>query len=114
VRQERGAAPVSQEAEGADADKAAGQHMEQETAQELWGLDRHHSLAISVSIISPAEGHLVVGEGDQAMVGDGDTMSIAGEIAEDMMGTAERRFGIDDPVLTEQGTQEGAEGFFVL
>jgi hypothetical protein len=27
-----------------------------------------------VGIISPAEGDLVVGEGDQAMVGDGDAM----------------------------------------
>ncbi len=68
---------VGQEAKGTDADEAAGQYMQQETAQELWRLDRHHSLAISVGIISPAEGHLVVGEGDQAMVGDGDTMSIA-------------------------------------
>jgi hypothetical protein len=114
VRQEDGTATVGQEAEGADANKAAGQHMQQEATQELFRFDRHHSLVISMGIISPAEGDLVVGEGDQAMVGDGDTMSIAGEIAEDMMGTAEGRFGIDDPVLTEQGTQESAEGFLVL
>ena len=113
-RQEGGAATVGQEAEGADANKAAGQHMQQETAQELFRLDRHHSLVISVGIISPAEGDLVVGEGDQAMVGDGDAVSVAGEIAEDMMGTAEWGFGIDDPVLTEQGAQESAEGFLDL
>jgi hypothetical protein len=106
--------PVGQEAEGADANKAAGQHMQQEAAQELWGFEGHHSLAIAVGVISPAEGDLMVGEGDQAMVGDGDAMSVAGEIAEDMMRAAERGFGIDDPVLTEQGTQESAEGFLVL
>ena len=76
---------VGQEAKGTDANKA-GAHMQQETAQEFLGLDRHHSLVISVGIISPAEGDLVVGEGDQAMVGDGDAVSVAGEIAEDMMG----------------------------
>ena len=105
---------VGQEAKGTDANEAAGQHMQQEAGQELFRCDRHHSLAISVSIISPAEGDLVVGEGDQAMVGDSDAMSVAGEIAEDMMRAPERGFGIDDPVLTEQGAQESAEGFLVL
>jgi len=102
-RQEGGAATVGQEAEGADAHKAAGQDMQQEAAQEFGGLEGHHSLVIAVGIISPAEGDLVVGEGDETMVGDGDAMSVAGEIAEEMMGTAEGWFGIDDPVLTEQG-----------
>ena len=69
---------------------------------------------ICVSIISPAEGDLVVLEGDEAMVGDGDAMGVAGEIAENMMGTAEGWLGIDDPVLTEQGAQESTEGFLVL
>jgi hypothetical protein len=51
-------------------------------------------------------------ESHEAMVGDGYAMGIAGEIAEPMMGTAEGWPGVDDPVLTEQGTQEGAEGLF--
>ena len=69
---------------------------------------------ISVGIIFPAEGDLIVGESDEAMVGDGDAMGIAGEIAEEVMGTAEGWFGIDDPWLTEQGAQKSAEGFLVL
>ena len=67
-----------------------------------------------MGIIFPAEGNLIVGEGDEAMVGDGDAMGVAGEIAEEMMGTAEGWFGIDDPWLTEQGAQESAEGFLVF
>jgi hypothetical protein len=67
-----------------------------------------------VGIILPAETNLVMLESHQAMVGDGHAMGVAGEIAEHMMGTAERWLGIDDPVLTEQWTQEGAEGFFVF
>ena len=43
-------------------------------------------------------------ESHEAMVGDGYAMGIAGEIAEPMMGTAEGGLGVDDPVLTEQGT----------
>ena len=88
--------------------KPRGEHMQQEAAQELWRCDGHHSFVIAVGIISPAESDLVVGEGDQAMVGDGDAMSVAGEIAEDMMGTAEGWFGIDDQVLREQRAQESA------
>ena len=111
-RQESSAPPISQEAEKADADKAAGQDVEQEAAQELLRIERHHSLLITVGIILPAESNLVTVEGHEAMVGDGYAMGIAGEIAEHMMGTAERWLGVD-PVLTEQGTQEGAEGLFV-
>jgi hypothetical protein len=67
-----------------------------------------------VGIIFPAEGDLVVLEGHEAMVGDGDAMGVAAEIAEDVMGPAEGWFGIDDPWLTEQGAQKSAEGFLVL
>ena len=112
--QEGSTATISQEAEGADADKAAGQYMKQEAAQELLRRKGHHPLPISVGVIFPAERDLVVFEGDQAMVGDGDAMGVAAEIAEEVMGAAERWFGIDHPVLTEQGAQESAEGLLVL
>jgi hypothetical protein len=39
---------------------------------------------------------------------------VAGEITQHMMRAAERRLGIDDPVLTEQGAQEGTECFLIL
>jgi len=67
-----------------------------------------------VGIIFPAESNLVMLEGHEALVGDGDTMGVTGEIAEHMMRTAERWLGVDDPVLTEQWTQEGTEGLFVF
>ena len=87
--------------------------MQQKTSQELFRGQGHLPLLISVRIILPAEGDLVVVESDQAVVGDGHAMGVAGEIAEYMMGTAEGGLGVDDPVLTEQGAQEGAEGLFV-
>ena len=60
------------------------------------------------------ESNLVMLESHEAVVGDGHAMGVAGEIAEHMMGTAEGGLGVDDPVLTEQGAQEGAEGLFVF
>ena len=76
--------------------------------------ERHHSLLISVGIIFPAETNLVMLEGHEAMVGDGHAMGVAGQIAEHMMGTAERWLGVDDPVLTEQGALERAKCFLVF
>jgi hypothetical protein len=87
--------------------------VEQEAAQELLRTESHHSLLITVGIILAAESNLVMVEGDEAMVGDGYAMGVTGEIAEHMMGTAEGGLGVDDPVLTEQGAQEGAECLLV-
>jgi hypothetical protein len=42
--QESRAPPIGQEPERADADKAAGQNVEQEAAQELLRTECHHSL----------------------------------------------------------------------
>jgi hypothetical protein len=112
--QESGAPAVGQETERADADKAAGQDVEQEAAQELLRTERHRSLLITVGIIVPTESNLVMLESHEAMVGDGYAMGVAGEITQHMMGTAEGWLGVDDPVLTEQGAQEGAECAFIF
>src|SRR5260370_1339126 len=108
--QESGAAAIGQEPERADADKAARQDVEQEAAQKLLRTERHHSLLIPVGIILPAESNLVMLESHEAVVGDGHAMGVTGERAEHMMRTAEGRLGVDDPVWTEQGTEEGGEG----
>ena len=112
--QDSGTAAIGQEPERADADKAARQDVEQETAQELLRSERHHSLLITVGIILPAESNPILLESHEAVVGDGHAMGVTGEIAEHMMGTAEGWLGIDHPVLTKQGPQEGAEGLFVF
>jgi len=44
------------------------------------------------------------------MVGDSDAVSVSAEIAQHMFWPAERRFGVDDPVVTEQYPQPGGEG----
>ena len=47
------------------------------------------------------------------MIGNGDTVGVAGEIAQDMLRTSERRLEVDDPVLSEQGAQEGGKGWLL-
>jgi len=105
---------IGRETERADADKAAGQDVEQEAAQELLRSEGHDSFLVSVGIIFPAESNLIVLESYEAVVGDGHAMGVAGEIAEHMMRTTEGWLGIDDPVLAEEGTQEGAESLLVF
>ena len=67
-----------------------------------------------MSIILPAESNLILLESYEALVGDGHTMGVAGEIAEHMMRTTEGWLGIDDPVLAEERTQQGAESLVVF
>ena len=43
------------------------------------------------------------------MVGDGDAVSIAAEILQDVLRSAERRFGVDDPISAEERTQPSSE-----
>jgi hypothetical protein len=63
-----------------------------------------------VSGVAPAKCYVVLGESNQPAVGDGDAMSVSTEIAQHVFWPAERRFGVDDPVVTEQYPQPGGEG----
>jgi len=59
--------------------------------------------------VAPAKGNLVVRQCDQAMVGDGDAVGIAAEILQDVLGSAEGWFGVDDPIFAEERTQPSSE-----
>jgi len=63
-----------------------------------------------VRIVFPAKRDSIIPERNQSMVGDGDAVRIASEIVQNMLGTAERWLGIDDPVLVEELAEELAEG----
>ena len=85
---------VGQEAIVTDAVKPVGQHMDQEAADELVGIERHQLVA-SVGlgpIILPFEGHALAVDGDEPAVGDGDAMGVAGQVGER---------GFDTPDLKE-------------
>ena len=84
-----------------DADKAAGQDVKQEAAQELMGGNGHDLLLAAVSVVSPTEGDAIVFEVQETMVGDGDAVGVAGQVLENVFRSAERRLGIDDPILPE-------------
>ena len=88
----------------ADADEAFGQRVQQEAAQELIERQGHQLVFVVVSGIAPAKGDLVIGQRDESMVGDGDAMGVVAQITERMLGTSEGPFGVDVPVVSEQGS----------
>ncbi len=51
-----------------------------------------------VPVVLPTEGDLAWLDRDQAPVGDGDSMGVAGQVLENLLGTSERGFAIDHPV----------------
>ena len=92
-----------------DAHQTTGENMQQESAQELMCGNSHDLVLAAVCIVSPAEGDMIVLEGDETMVGDGHAMGVAGQIVENMFGAAERWLGVYDPVLPEQLAEKTGE-----
>src|SRR5512140_2976162 len=63
--------------------------MQQKAAEEFLHAEGHQTLLVLVSRIPPPEGYAALLAGDQTMVGDGDAVCVATEIAECMFGASE-------------------------
>ena len=93
----------------ADAHEAFGQHMEEEAAQELGGVERHDAQLAAVGIVLPSEGDALAIEAKQAVIGDGDAMGVAAQITQHLRGPAQGLLGIDHPVLSMRCAQQPCE-----
>ena len=102
---------ISQKAEVADAGKARGQHMLEEAAQELFVRKCHSARFAVMRVVLPSERHVAIRNVQQPVIGDGYAMGVASQIMQDMLGPAERRLGVDDPVFAKQGTKEAMNAF---
>ncbi len=69
----------------------------------------HRALFAAVGIVLPKKLDLGSRDGKQPMVGDGDTMGVASQIVQHMLGAAERRLSIDNPVLPIKLAQQTGE-----
>jgi len=69
---------VGQQAVAADAHEAFGQHMQEEAAEEVDGIEGHHLLLAAVSIIALGEADAIPVECGKAVVGDGLEQPAAG------------------------------------
>ena len=82
--------------------------MEQEAADELDCIEGHHTAAVVVSGVSPAEAYLSAVEAEQPSVGDGDAVGVAGEVLQDVFGSAEGGLG-RPPTLAGAACGAGSE-----
>lgn len=90
---------VGEEAEVADLGKTVGKNVGKESANEFVCLESHGSDAVLLFSVSVLECHLAVLKCHQAVIGDGNAVGIAAEVIEDLSGSPEGRFGIDDPLV---------------
>jgi len=112
-RQKRASVPVGEVPEVPDADKPLREDVKEETAQELIRGQWHHAFYASMSPVSPAEGNFSILERDEAMVGNGHSMRVAAEIAENMLWAAEGPFDMQDPVLAIEFADKGVKSLRV-
>ena len=94
--------------------KAVRQAVDEEAANELVRIERHHLGRIAMTIIAPAEGYAGLVGTDQATISDRDPVGVAAEIGQDMLGRAKRRLRVDDPVFATQLPDHCGEGIGII
>ena len=87
-----------------DADEALGEHVEKEPPQKLIQRQPHEPLLILMRRVAPAEHHFPILQRHQTVIRDGHAVRVAAQIAERVLGSAERAFGVDHPIGTEQSS----------
>src|SRR5215468_8860577 len=95
-----------------DAVKALGQNVDEEPANELARLQRHGFVPVRAfeAVVLVFERDAVRVGGDQATVGDGDAMGVAGEVGQHLLWPGEGTLGIDEPVRLPQRAEVALEG----
>ena len=83
--------------------------MQEKTAKELLRREGHQFLFASMRIIFPAERNVAIGNMRDAVVGDSDTVGVAGQVLQNVLRSAKGSLGVNHPILTEQGAQESME-----
>ena len=89
---------VGLESEVSNTDKAAWEHVLEETPHEVWRTESEESAAVAATTITIAEGYTTVTESHQSFVSDGDALSVAAEVPEHLVRTGHGSFAVDDPV----------------
>ena len=82
--------------------------MLQEAPQKLLRRKRHGAGLAAMGVILPAKTHGGIRDREQAVVGDGDAMSVAGQIVKDMFWSAEGGLGAPE-VLAARYTAKGGK-----
>ena len=83
--------------------------MQKESTEKFVGSHGHQPRLAAVGVILPAKRDGAVRDVDDSVIRDRDAVGVARQILQHMFGSAERRFGVDDPVRAKERTEEGAK-----
>src|SRR5216684_1050871 len=110
-RDRLGAVGAGEQAMVADAMESFGQHVDEEPADELAGVECHRRVAAGAfdPVVLDLERNAVLVDRDQAMVRDGDAVGVARQIGEHGLRTRERALGVDEPALLLERGEECRE-----
>ena len=89
-----------------DRNESFWQNVHEKSPNELFGGHCHQPLFVAPRIIPPAECDGIAIKCNPSVIGDRDAVRIASEVANDLLGPAECRLRVDNPVLPEQGSQQ--------
>jgi len=78
--------PSAQPTEVADFGEAAGKDVEQKAGQELVGGEFHRLELVLIGAVAPGERDLTILQRQDAVVGDGHAVGVAGEVVEGVLG----------------------------
>jgi hypothetical protein len=111
-----GAVSIRKEPVVTNAMEATRQYVKEKAAYEFRDLDSHDFALMNAvfPIVFPTEANVGLVEIEQATVGDRDAMGVAREISQDLLGTSEGLFGIDDPRGCAQGRESGGKPLRVI
>ena len=87
------------QAEMTDADKAIGQNMREEATDKLDRGEGHQFLFAIVAVVEVFEGDRVSRNGNDTMIGNGNTENVATEILDQLLFVIERGLDIDFPIF---------------
>jgi hypothetical protein len=105
---------VGQVSKLTDADEPSGQNVLGETAEELVRRKGHLPLLVAMSVVLPAEGHVLAIEGQQAVITDGNAMRIPPEIVKHLGGSAKRGFRVYHPIFLEERIDKSGQTLWIL
>jgi hypothetical protein len=91
------AVSIAQEPVIANAVESTRENVEKESADELLGRESHALLLIVVAVIAPVELNLPILDICDPMIGNRDPVRVTADVIHHLLGSGERRLGVDDP-----------------
>jgi hypothetical protein len=97
--------PVAEQSVVAYTMESAGQDVQDEAAQQLGRWESEDLLLATVGGVAPAQSHKTIAKTEEPIVGQRDTVSVAGKVVQDLLRTAEGFLCVDDPIVLPEFTE---------